>query len=222
MNRNIIFAERQAASRLSRTRLPFTIGLLAFALNTSASAQNCSQFNLTARPSNTSIKSNSLLQFTVRLTNNSDSPVTIVSRELPNTWSISRKAGGEWISLSRGGLVRGAVSRSLPEQTTPTPPDLFPSEEYKRLPPGGSLDNQYDLTDELRSAMAELKIKSPIKIRIVLGYKYQASADEAHLGMLQCDLETAPVDIQVFPNNHSKVRQKSLSSARNGFIPTKN
>lgn len=170
-------------------------------------AQNCSEFTLTAQPSNRSIKPTDTLSFAVTLTNNSAKPATVVSRELPNTWAIYQKTGGDWVSLSSGGLVRGAVNRSLPEKSPASVPDIFPAEEYKHVPPGGVLEGRYDLSEELWRAISGLKVRSPLQIRVVLGYNYQASPDEAKFGMLQCNLRTAPIDVQVVLKHRLKEHQ---------------
>lgn len=169
-------------------------------------AQNCSEFTLAAQPSSRSVRPKDSLSFAVTLANKSAKPVTVVSRELPNTWAIYQQAGDDWVSLSSGGLVRGSVSRSLPEQSTPPLPDLFPSEEYKHVPPGGVLEGRYDLSEELWKAVSGLKVRSPVRIRIMLGYKYQASPDEAKFGMLECDLRTGPIDLQVVLKDRPKNR----------------
>jgi len=99
------------------------------------------------------------------------------------------------------------VNLSWPEHTMPSVPDLFPSEEYKHVPPGGVLERRYDLSEELWKAVSGLSLQSSIWVRVVLGYKYRASPDEAKFGMLQCDLQTAPIDVQVVPKKGPKGHQ---------------
>ncbi len=209
MSWETVVAEEQFATTCPRkVHFAAIAGLVAIVLCALACvAQNCSEFTLAAQPSSKSVRPNDSLSFAVKLTNKSAKPVTVVSRELPNTWAIYQQAGDDWVSLSTGGLVRGSVSRSLPEQSTLPVPDLFPSEEYKHVPPGGVLEGRYDLSEELWKAVSGLKIRSPVRIRVVLGYKYQASADEAKFGMLQCDLQTAPIDVRVVMKDQSKGRQ---------------
>jgi hypothetical protein len=197
-----------------KAHLVAIVGFLVVVLCGVTCAQNCSEFKLAAQPSSRSVRPKDSLSFVVTLANKSAKSVTVVSRELPNTWAIYQQAGDDWVSLSSGGLVRGSVSRSLPEQSTPTVPDLFPSEEYKHVPPGGVLEGQYDLSEELWKAVSGLKTRPAVRIRFVLGYKYQASPDEAKFGMLQCDLQTTPIDVQVVMKERPRDRQPKSRSDR--------
>jgi len=209
--KTVVAEEHFATTCPPKVHFAVITGLIAIVLcATACVAQNCSDFTLAAQSSSRSVRPKDSLSFAVKLTNKSTNTVTVVSRELPNTWAIYQQAGNDWVSLSSGGLVRGSVSRSLPEQGAPSVPDLFPSEEYKHVPPGGVLEGRYDLSEELWKAVSGLKMRSPVRIRVVLGYKYQASADEVKFGMLQCNLQTTPIDVQVVLKGQSKQRQPKL------------
>jgi hypothetical protein len=213
VNWRIFAAERHfAAMRPPKIHFVLPARLVVILLCTlSCVAQNCSDFTLAAQPSSRSVRLKDPLSFVVTLANKSDKPVTVVSRELPNTWAIYQEAGKDWDALSSGGLFRGSVNRSVPEQSTPSVPDLFPGDEYEHVPPGGVLEGRYDLSEDLWKAVSGLKLRSPIRIRVVLGYKYQASSAEERFGMLQCDLQTAPIDVQVILKDHKKGHRSKSS-----------
>lgn len=154
--------------------------------------QECEKFLLSARPDKIVINFREPLVFRVTLKNESDKTVTVVSREMPNGWSIYRSKGKAWVPLTSGGLVRGSVSRSFPEQSGSSAPDLFPNEEYKQVEPGGALDNRYDLSDQVWTSLVRQKIGPTVKLRVVLRYRYEPSPAESKLGMLKCDLQTEP------------------------------
>jgi hypothetical protein len=208
--KNVVLCDRFLAAGLRKAQFTVTAGLIAIVLcGVACLAQDCSQFTLTAQPSSKSVRPKDTLSFAVTLANKSAEPVTVVSRELPNTWAVYQKAGTDWVALSSGGLVRGSVNRSLPEKSPPSVPDLFPTEEYKHVPAGGVLESRYDLSEELWKAVSGLNAQSPLRIRVVLGYNYEASPDEAKLSMLQCNLRTAPIYVQVVLKGRPRDHQPS-------------
>src|SRR5579884_2774457 len=161
-----------------------------------ANAQTCSEFKLTAEPSAISVTPNAPISFTVTLTNESFAPITVVARHVPDAWAIYRKTGSCWKRLASGGVVRGRVTASWPENGGHPLPDRYPPKEYREIPSLGQLRTHCDFTHFLWDSFAAPASK-PSEVRIILRYRYRAAEGEKGMNILQCELAAPAVDIRI-------------------------
>lgn len=167
-----------------------------------ANAQTCSEFKLTAEPSTTSVHQNDPVLFTVTLANGSPTPVTVVARHVPDTWTIYTKTGFRWKRLASGGVVRGRVTATWPENSSAALSDLYPHQEYREIASLGQLTTKYDFTEFLWSSVSAFTPK-PSELRVIVRYRYRASEAEKGMNILQCGLTAPAVDIRIVAGSKS-------------------
>jgi hypothetical protein len=174
--------------------------------------QGCEDFSLEAEASTLTVEPNKPFSIQLKLTNNSPGTVTVYAPDLPSGWSVYEKSGSRWAHVWGQGVGRGIGSAEAVDDRPPS--EKFPPDKYVRLAPGGIAERELDFTEAIWGPkQLGLKYKTNI-LRVFFTYHYEARADEAQLNMLQCRLQTDPVEISLITKKQAG--NKKAAAAANG------
>jgi hypothetical protein len=157
--------------------------------------QGCEDFSLEAEASSPTVELNKPFSIQLKLANNSPGTVTVYAPDLPSGWSVYEKSGSRWAHVWGQGVGRGIGSAGAVDDRPQS--EKFPPDKYVRLAPGGIVERELDFSEAIWGPkQLGLKYKTN-SLRLFFTYHYEARADEAQLNMLQCRLQTDPVEISL-------------------------